>query len=180
MKAYFIPILSTLLCLSSVAKADFYGSFGLGVAFNNGSSTTKDLRSSYDDSAAYSFAVGYQLPLLLTDVRVEGEYLRNHPDIKDGGHSNMDALMANAYANIPLTPIVDPYVGFGLGMARFEHENSPAMQFMLGAEYELPTELPITIGAEYRFFKVNEHGGNRGEVAKLNSNILMLKVRYHF
>lgn len=180
MKAYFIPILSALLCVSSVANADFYGSFGVGVAFNDGSVTTKDLRSSYDDSASYSFAVGYQLPLLFTDVRVEGEYLRNHPDIKKGGHSNMDALMINGYANVPLIPVIDPYIGLGLGMARFEHENSPAMQFMLGADYELPTTLPITIGAEYRYFKVNEDGGNRGEIAKMHSNILMLKVRYHF
>ena len=90
-------------------------------------------------------------------------------------------LKGTIFISISLTYThLNPYFGLGLGMARFEHENSPAMQFMLGADYELPTTLPITIGAEYRFFKVNEHGGNRGEVAKLNSNILMLKVRYHF
>ncbi|MBQ9737625.1 MAG: porin family protein [Clostridia bacterium] len=180
MKSYLLASLLTLGLISSTAHADFYGSFGLGAAFNNGSVTTKDLRSSYDDSAAYSLAVGYQLPLLLTDVRVEGEYLRIHPDIKDGGHSNMDALMVNAYANLPLIPVIDPYVGLGLGYARFEHENTPAMQFMLGADYELPITLPITIGAEYRYFKVNEHGGNRGETAKFNTHALMLKARYHF
>ena len=102
MKAYFIPILSTLLCLSSVAKADFYGSFGLGVAFNNGSSTTKDLRSSYDDSAAYSFAVGYQLPLLLTDVRVEGEYGEIF-DVKTG--KKVKSYYKNGYTTVKLPEI---------------------------------------------------------------------------
>ena len=180
MKAYLLASLLTLGLISSAAHADFYGSFGVGAAFNNGSVLKNNSRSSYDDSGAYSFAVGYQLPLALTDVRVEGEYLRIHPDIKDGGHSNMDALMANAYVNIPLVPVIDPYVGLGLCYARFEHENTPAMQFMLGADYELPITLPITVGAEYRFFKVNEHGGNRGETAKFNTHALMLKARYHF
>lgn len=180
MKPSLFALLCTLGLFATPLKADFYTSLGVGAAFNNGSVATKDLRSSYDDSAAYSVAVGYQLPLLLTDVRVEGEYFRIHPEIKNGGHSKVDALMANAYVNVPLVPFIDPYVGLGLGMARFEHENTPALQLMLGVDYELPLTLPITIGAEYRYFKLNEDGGNRGEIAKFNTHALMLKARYHF
>ena len=179
MKSHLFALL-TALCLSSVsAHAGLYSSFGLGASFNDGAMTKDGIRSSYDNSPAYSFAVGYKLPLLLTDVRAEGEYLRMRPDTSAHGSSSVDAFMANGYANVPLVPFIDPYVGVGVGLARFQHKTSPAYQMMLGADYELPF-MPATIGAEYRYFRISEDGGSRGENAKLHSNILMLKFRYEF
>lgn len=178
-KTFLFSGVVSLLFLSASAHAGLYLSGGLGASFNDGSVITKGLRTSYDNSPAYSLAVGYELPLLLTDVRAEAEYLRIHPDKKAGGHMSMDALMVNGYANVPLVPFVDPYVGLGLGVTRFEHENAPAWQGILGVEYDL-TVLPVTVGGEYRYFKVTEDGGSRGETAKFHSNILMLKFKYEF
>lgn len=179
MKKLLLASLFSLSLLSSQSHAGLYTSFGLGASFNDGSKLNQNFKSSLEDSPSYSLAVGYELPLLLTDIRVEGEYLRIRPDLKAGGSVNMNALMVNGYANIPLTPIIDPYVGLGLGMTRFEHENSPAYQMMLGVEYELPF-MPVTIGGEYRYFKVTEKGGGKNETTKMHSNILMLKLRYEF
>lgn len=179
MKSSFLALI-TAFCLSSVsAHAGLYTSFGLGASFNDGAMTKDEIRSSYDNSPAYSFAVGYKLPLLLTDVRAEGEYLRMRPDTSYHGASSVDAFMMNGYANVPLVPFIDPYVGLGLGMSRFQHETAPAYQAMLGADYELPF-MPATVSAEYRYFRITEDGGSRGEDAKLHSNILMLKFRYEF
>lgn len=179
MKKFLFATFFSLSLLSIPTQAGLYTSFGIGASFNDGGKTEKNFKSSYEDSPAYSVSVGYELPLLLTDVRVEGEYLRIHPDLKDGGHASMDAFMLNGYGNIPLTPIIDPYVGLGLGMTRFEHENAPAYQLILGAEYELPF-MPATVGGEYRYFKITEDGGARGETSKMHSNIFMLKLRYEF
>lgn len=179
MKKLLLAALLSCSFLSATAHAGLYAQLGIGAAFNDGSQITKNYRSSYENSPAYSLSVGYELPLLLTDIRIEGEYLRLKPDIKQGGHATMDGLMVNGYANLPVIPLIDPYVGLGLGMTRFEHENAPAYQLMLGAEYELPF-MPATVGAEYRYFKITEDCGSRNETAKLHSNILMLKFRYEF
>ena len=179
MKKLLLSTFFSACLLAQSAHCEFYAGIGIGAALNDGAVTTKELRNSYENSAAYSFSAGYELPLLLTDVRVEGEYLRIHPQLKNKSKASLDAFMINTYANIPLTPIIDPYAGFGLGITRFEHENAPAYQFMLGAEYELPF-MPASVAAEYRYFKVTEDGGARGEIAKLHSNILMLKLRYAF
>lgn len=178
-KTLSLILLSSAFLFGAKANASLYGSFGLGAALNDGSQLSRGLRTSYDNSPAYSLAVGYELPLFMTDVRAEAEYLRIHPDKKAGGHASMDALMLNAYATVPLIPLVDPYVGLGMGMTRFEHENAPAVQGMLGVEYDL-TFLPLTVGGEYRYFKVTEDGGARGETSKFHSNIFMLKLKYEF
>lgn len=179
MKSKILSLFLSIMLISTPSLAGFYAGLGLGSAFNDGSVLKNHTRSSLKNSPVYSLSAGYQLPLLLTDVRVEGEYLRIHPDKKYGGHASMDAFMVNGYANLPILPIINPYIGLGLGMSRFEHENSPAYQGMLGLEYELPF-MPVTIGGEYRYFKVSEDGGARGETAKMHSNILMLKLRYDF
>lgn len=181
MKKFLLAAFLSCTLLSTQSNAGLYTGLGIGAAFNDGSQTTKDFRSSFKNSPAYSLTVGYKLPLLLTDVRVEGEYLRMKPEIKNSGHATIDAFLVNGYANVPLAPLplIDPYVGLGLGLTRFEHENSPVYQLMLGAEYELPF-MPATIGAEYRYFKITQDGGGRGEISKLHSNILMMKFRYEF
>lgn len=179
MKKFLLTSFLSFSLFTLTAQAGFYSGFGLGASFNDGSRSEKNFKSSFENSPAYSIFAGYEIPLLLTNVRIEGEYLRIQPDLKKKGHATMNAFMMNGYANIPLTPIIDPYAGFGIGLTRFEHENAPALQFMLGAEYELPF-MPVTVGGEYRYFKITEDGGARGEISKLHSNILMLKLKYEF
>lgn len=175
--------LSTLLALglttATTAFAQYYGQLGLGASLNDGSVQTPDGRTTYKHTPAYSIAGGYELPLALTNIRMEGEYLRIRPNAKYGSDSKFDALMANGYVEIPLIPVIDPYVGLGIGMVRFDHNNSIALQGMMGVEYELPV-IPVTIGAEYRYLKVNETGGKWESVSKFHTNIFMLKARYSF
>ena len=179
MKSTFLTLFLSISLLSMPTFAGFYTGAGIGSSFNDGSVIKNNIKSSYKDSPAYSFYAGYQLPLFLTDARIEGEYLRIHPDKKKGGHASMDALMINGYIDVPVIPFIDPYVGIGVGLTRFEHENAPAYQAMLGIDYELPFA-PITVGGEYRYFKITENGGARDEIAKMHSNIFMLKFRYEF
>lgn len=176
-------LLSIVLALGLISvlpvQAQYYGQLGLGASLNGGSVTTDNVRSGYKNTPAYSFAGGYEIPLALTNVRVEGEYLRIRPNAKHGSDSSFDGLMANGYVEVPLIPIIDPYIGAGIGMTRFDHNNSLALQGIMGLEYELPF-LPLTIGGEYRYLKVNETGGKREDISKFHSNIFMFKMRYTF
>lgn len=164
---------------ATTVQAQYYGQLGIGASLNDGSTTTNGIRSKYKNTPAYSFATGYELPLTLTNVRLEGEYLRIRPNAKYGSNSSFDGLMANGYAEVPLIPVIDPYIGAGIGMTRFDHNNSLALQGMMGLEYELPF-IPLTIGGEYRYLKVNESGGKQANISKFHSNIFMLKLRYAF
>ena len=169
----------TTLFLSATVKADFYAGAGLGMGVNGGKSRLNNLVSSYKDSGVLSLNGGYELPLPLFDIRGEVEVLRTRPETKDGRTKQLDGLFLNAYADIPLIPIVDPYVGLGLGRVRYDHSNSYAFQGMLGGEYELPFA-PVSIAGEYRYLKINERSGKSNATSKFYSNILMFKARYSF
>lgn len=174
-------LLACLLVLLATtnAKAGIYGSIGAGISLNDGSAVHDSVMSDYKNTPVYAFALGYELPFPLLDARGEVEYLRIRPNAKYGSDSKIDAAFINGYADIPLIPIVDPYVGIGIGYARFDHTNTPALQGMAGLEYEIPV-LPLTIGAEYRYMKVNETGGKWDSPSKFHTNIFMLKARYSF
>ena len=180
MKKYALwGLLATGLFLGSVAQADFYAGAGLGASFNGGRSSNGDHNIKYKNSTLWSLAGGYETPLPLFDVRGEVEYLRTRPEVKDGRTKQLDGLFLNAYADVPLIPLIDPYVGMGVGRVRYDHSNSFAWQGMLGAEYELPFA-PIGIAGEYRYLKVNETTGKWDKRSKYHTNILMLKARYLF
>ena len=166
---------------TGLASADFYVGGGFGNAFNGGSSINgvTGSKKGYKDSVLYSLAGGYELPLPLFDVRGEVEYLRTRPEVKDGRTKQLDGLFLNAYGDVPLIPIVDPYVGLGVGRVRYDHSNALAYQGMLGVEYELPFA-PVTLGGEYRYLKINDKTGKDHAKSKYHSNVLMLKLRYSF
>lgn len=178
MKKY-MGLLAGICLMAGTVQADFYVSGGLGAGFNDGSAFNGGIKSEYKNSAVYSISGGYELPLPLFDIRGEAEFLRSKPELKDGRTKKIDGLFLNAYGTIPLIPLIDPYVGLGLGRVRYDHTNSFAVQGMLGAEYELPFA-PMTVGGEYRYLKVNETTGKVNAPSKYHTNILMLKVRYLF
>lgn len=180
MKKYvLIALLLGVLGFSRSASADFYAGVGLGGSFNDGSVQTNTVKSDFKNSPMYSVFGGYELPLPLLDIRGEIEYLHSRPEVKEGRDRKLDALMVNAIGVIPFVPVIDPYVGIGLGRARFDHTNSFAVQGILGAEYEIPV-LPITVGGEYRYFKINESTGKFHSPSKYHTNVLMLKLKYLF
>ncbi|MDO4184170.1 MAG: outer membrane beta-barrel protein [Rhodospirillales bacterium] len=161
------------------ASAEFYGQLGLGRSFNEGS-IIKDYKSKeYKDSNTYSLAAGYTFPIPFFNPRAEIEYLKANPKAKDTSVTELNSLFLNGYVNVPLIPIVDPYIGLGVGETRFEHNYSPAVQGMLGVDFEIPL-ISTTIGGEYRYLKINETGGKQSDKVKYHANILMLKLRYSF
>lgn len=172
-------ILLATLGFTLNASADFYAGIGIGGSFNDGSATRNNFKTEYKNSTSYSMFGGYELPLPLLDIRGELEYQRIRAPLKDNRTKQLDGLFANAYGTIPLIPLIDPYVGLGLGRVRYDHTNSFATQYMLGADYELPFA-PVTIGGEYRYLKINETTGKAKKASKFHTNILMLKARYLF
>lgn len=178
-KLIYSGLLAAALLGASAARADFYAGIGYGASFNDGSATTNGAKFSYHDSAIYALTGGYEFPLPLLDVRVEGEYLRTKPEVKYGKDRKLDALMLNVIGVIPLVPLVDPYVGLGLGYGRYDHTNTSLQQLLLGVEYELPVA-PIVLGGEYRHLRVNETCGKANSPSKLRANIFMLKAKYFF
>ena len=172
-------VLAGTLMMAGAAQADFYAGLGIGGSFNGGSVYKNNVKSHYKDSPVFSFSGGYQLPLPLLDIRGEVEYLRTRPHTKDSRTKQLDGLFLNAYGSIPFVPLIDPYVGLGIGRVRFDHKNSFAVQGMIGAEYSLPIA-PVVLGTEYRYMKINENTGKVRAQSKYHTNILMLKARYIF
>ena len=179
MKKHIWGLLSIGLLLGGIAHADFYADAGIGGSFNGGSSYNQNGTSGFKNSTMWSLAGGYEAPLPLLDVRGEVEYLHTRPKVKSGGTKQLDGLFLNGYADIPLVPVVDPYVGLGVGFSRFDHDNSFAVQGILGVEYELPFA-PVAVSGEYRYLKINETTGKVNRESKYHTNILMLKARYMF
>ena len=179
-KHLFLLSLVAGMVFSLSVRADFYAGVGAGISFNEGSSTKNAVRSEYKDSTVYSLAGGYQLPLPILDVRGEVEYLRLRPELKDGRTKQLDGVFVNAYGFIPLIPLVDPYIGMGIGRVRYDHTNAFAVQGMMGVEYSLPFLPDLSVGGEYRYLKINETTGKAMTPSKFHTNILMLKARYMF
>lgn len=168
------------MLLSFSANAEFYVSAGAAVVKNTASATKNLYKADYDTSAAYSVAVGYDLPFV-DIVRVEGEYFHNRAEIKKGlGHINMDALMANAYVDIPfILPLITPYAGAGIGYGRFENSNVMPLQLMLGLDAEIFV-VPVIGSVEYRFMQANRGAKDAKSKEKYYSHMLMAKLRYEF
>ena len=176
-KLLFIACLAS--CLSTNAYADFYVGAGYGLSVNGGSVIENATKTKYKDSAAYSLSGGIVMPLPLLDLRAEAEYFRTRPDTKDLGTKQLDALILNATGVIPLIPFIDPYVGLGWGMGRYNHANTTLWQALLGVEYAFETN-PFVIGAEYRFLTLTEDCGKRTDSSKYHTHGLMLKLKYTF
>ena len=173
-------LISCLLCCGAVtAQADFYVGAGYGLSINQGSVREAGIKSSYKDSAAYSLSGGVVMPLPLFDLRTEVEYFRTRPETKSVGTKQLDALFVSATGVIPLVPVIDPYVGIGLGYARYDHNNTTAWQGLLGVEYAFESN-PFVVGAEYRFLRLTENGGKQGTSSKYYTHGLMLKLKYTF
>lgn len=176
-KLLLLAALCSTFCVS--AQADFYVGAGYGLAINKGSVIENAHRSTYKDSSVYSLSGGVTLPLPLFDLRGEVEYFRTRPETKSLGTKQLDALMLNATGVIPLIPFIDPYVGFGVGYGRYDHNNTSAWQALMGVEYAFETN-PFVVGAEYRYLELTETNGKHDNSSKYRTHGLMLKVKYTF
>ncbi len=149
-----------ILCATVSANAGVYVQGGMGIGI--------------DSDRSISAAVGYEFDFLVKP-RAEIEYLYTRAHY-DGHKSDLNAAFANAYLTIPFVPLVDPYVGAGIGRARLNHDDSAVAQGIAGLEFELPV-LPLSIGAEYRYLKLFDKTNSS---KKYDDNLFLVKLKYAF
>ena len=187
MKKLFLTCLTAGLLACGGATAEYYAGVGYGASWNGGHAWTNGIKSDYDTfSGMWSLFAGTVLPTNWVDFRAEAELLRLDlkPDI--GKTRKFRALMGNVTAVIPNTGWwAEPYVGLGMGYARWDHNNALATQVIGGFEktFELPdwaNNAAMAVDLEYRHLWVNKDGGKRLDVSKMNSDTLMLKLKYLF
>lgn len=179
MKKLLYGSLVALCMVATSASADFYVGAGYGGAFNSGSVREHGVSSAYKDTPIYSLSGGIIMPIPLFDFRAEAEYLHIRPNTEKLGKKQLDAVMLNASAVIPFIPLIDPYVGFGIGYGRYDYTNTSAWQYLMGLEYSFET-IPFVIGAEYRYFKLTDDCGKHSDKSKYHNNALMLKLKFVF
>lgn len=126
-----------------------------------------------DSDRNVSAALGYQVDFLFKP-RAEIEYLYTRAHY-DGHKADMNSVLVNGYVTIPF-PVLDPYVGIGVGRVRLNHDDSTIGQGIAGLEFELPV-VPLTVGAEYRYLKVFDQTNG---AQKFDDNVFLMKLRYAF
>jgi len=163
-KIYHLILIKLIIMLfvfgwSHISWAAFYAQGGVGAGI--------------DSNRNVSVALGYQVDFLLKP-RAEIEYLYTRVNY-DAHKKDMNSVFINGYLTIPF-PLIDPYVGVGLGHARLNHDDSPVGQAILGLEYDFSL-LPIAVGAEYRYLKLfDKTNGSK----KFDDNVFLIKARYEF
>ena len=135
--------------------------------------TRNGIKNSYDNSAFYSGAVGYALPVLPLRAEIEGLYSKSN--IKDApGHMTVYGVLANAYARIPVLGL---YAGAGAGYASVKNKTTPVYQGIAGLEYGL---FGINLGIEYRHLQAGKDIKSFNEKSRFRTDVLMLKARFEF
>lgn len=177
-----------LVLSTATAHAGLYAK--AGIIYNNPESieipqTTGDLEASLDSSYGFTGAIGYKFSLL----RVEGEllYVQNDVDAELGAFSAQGGLQqtnffVNGYLDLPIIPIVKPYVGFGIGLATVDvsgmqvtdtagilyeaDDNDTAFgyQFMAGLRADLPF-MDLSLYAGYRYLSLEDVSVNAQDIA---------------
>ncbi|MBR6232017.1 MAG: hypothetical protein IKQ99_02840 [Alphaproteobacteria bacterium] len=181
MKLKTLSLLATGLILAGAAGAEYYAGAGYGISWNGGHAWTNGKKYDYETfSGMWSLFGGTVIPTEWLDFHVEGEYIRLKAKPDKGKTRRLDTAMANLIGVIPNVDLpVQPYVGFGLGYGRWDHKFTFVKQFIGGIEYNLD-QYPVGFALEYKHLSPNETGGKRSSPSKINSDTLMLKVKYLF
>ena len=183
MKKLFLTILlSSILTLPKTAKAiSFYT--GIGFGDSKGNIQRKNLKEKH----ALTFAIGSSFSVPLFPIRVEAEYL-DFNSKKDIYKTNLSGGGINTYVNLPLLPILVPYVGLGISYLK-EKNNITNLditkkssgkivpQYILGFDLDLPTVI-IAGDIEYRYITTNFEFDNTKSDSKYH--IFMFKARVKF
>lgn len=164
---------AVFILLSSAAQAGMYVSAGIGLNINDSKTTQNGIKNDYDNSAFYSGALGYALPVLPLRAEIEGLYSKSK--IKDApGHMTVYGVLANAYARIPVLGL---YVGAGGGYASVKNKTTPVYQGIAGLEYGL---FGLNLGIEYRHLQSGKDIKDLNEKSRFRTDVLMLKARFEF
>ncbi|MDD4348720.1 MAG: outer membrane beta-barrel protein [Opitutales bacterium] len=177
-------ILTTLVALiPAAADAGVYGRFS--ATHNNirdlkaSIENDENIEATVDAGLGYSAALGYKFSML----RIEGEYYWSSNSIGNSknewihaaGDIDVSSWFGNAYLDLPLFPIVHPYVGVGVGMTKVEFsdvrvsvegiqlfnqdfttdDSVLGYQLLAGLVVDLPiTDLSLSLG--YRYILMDE------------------------
>ena len=181
MKLKYLSLIALMMAFATSVNAENYAGLGYGRSWNGGHAYRDGHK--YDTetfSNVWSLFLGKTIPTEWCDVHAEAEVIHIGADTDYGEKLTLNALMANATAVIPDTGwFAEPYAGLGVGMARFDHNNTIAWQFIGGLEYNFE-QYPIGTALEYRHLLLNEHGGKGADTSRFNSDTLMLKLKYFF
>ena len=179
-KIILIIFLSIILPKTSKAMS-FYS--GIGFGDSKGNIEKNNLK----EKNAFTFAMGSSFSVPLFPIRVEAEYL-NLDSEKEDYKTNLSGGGINTYVNLPLLPILVPYVGLGLSYLKEENNITyPGItktssgkivpQYILGFDLDLPTVI-IAGDMEYRYITTSFEFDNKKSDSKYH--IFMFKARIKF
>ena len=176
-----LSLLAAGLIVTGVAGAEYYAGAGYGYSWNGGHAWTNGKKYEYETfSPMVSLFGGAVIPTEYLDLRAEGEFIHFTADPDKGKSRKLDTVMANLIGVIPNVDLpVQPYVGLGLGYGRWDHTHTVMKQFIAGVEYDLD-QYPVGFALEYKHLSPNETGGKGDHISKINSDTVMLKVKYLF
>ncbi len=116
--------------------------------------------------------------------------------------ASVSSYLGNVYFEIPGFGSIDPYIGYGFGVAKFDYDlyvpdrdpstgaitggsvrsftsaYEDASQFIAGVEYRFD-ETPVIVGVEYRQFKATFED-DEGAKDEFKHKYFMFKLRYDF
>ena len=181
MKLKTLSLLATGLILAGTAGAEYYTGLGYGYSWNGGHAWTDGKKYGYETfSPMMSLFAGAVIPTEKLDFRAEAEYIHFTAKPDTGKSRQMDTVMANLIAAIPNLDLpVQPYIGGGLGYGRWDHRYTVTKQFIAGLGYDLD-QYPVGFALEYKHLSPNKTGGRGDHISKINTDTLMLKVKYLF
>lgn len=151
-------------------------SFYLGTGLGDSKGRVEHLH--LDNKHAFVFSIGSHFNIPLFPVRTEIEYFNAKMQKDEIGDAKLIGYSLNTYVNIPLLPILVPYVGIGLGTMKEKFKSGVAdfsgqsnwnfvPQYMVGIDLDLPT-VPVAGSMEYRYIE-----------RKFDFDVADLKSKYH-
>ena len=126
-----------------------------GIAFSDA-----DNQPSTEEAFAVGAGIGYRFnQMFRIDATYDGAY-----DYDFGGAfgNNVDAysVMGNLYIDIPISFIVQPYIGGGVGWGEvdggaFNNDDGVAFAGMAGLDFDLSSNLVLDLGYKFRYIDIN-------------------------
>ncbi len=177
----FATIFYTLLFSSKTNAVSFYSGIGLG------KSKAKIEDFQIDNKKSFTFSLGSSFDIPLFPIRIEAEYQkfnskRHKYDVNTYGAG------INTYMNLPLLPILVPYIGLGISYLTEKNNLNETYltqkshskivpQYMIGFDLNLPTVI-FAGSLEYRYLNTNFQFENEKTNSKYH--IFLFKTRLKF
>ena len=153
-KIFTILIMSIAFTSKKANAVSFYTGIGVGDSKN------KIENYHLDNKKAFTFSIGSSFDIPLFPIRLEAEYLKFNSK-KDSIESKIYGAGLNTYVNLPLLPILVPYIGLGISHLTEKIEdtsinitkksnNKITPQYIIGIDLNLPTVI-FAGSLEYRY-----------------------------